>query len=388
MSHSPMTESIKVDVLRDVYETRQTICVGIVGFTILVWDHIVTSADEIELIWQRPKRAIVYLFLLNRYLTPLVFIVNLVAYNLPSWDYISCQHFVRYEGATTAVGIEIVGVMMLLRVFAIYKHQWAAIAPAVLLLLAWIVVTAWLLSYGEPVPHSDFVHSCTMVFNSSGSIASASAWLPLLYDTYIFGLTLNRTLPSIRNKEAGHVLRTLFADGLMYYSVICTINLILTVMIVRARSGIKNIAAQLELLLTVTMMSRITLNIRKQAFRGPNPHHLQAENFVMFPRNNATCTPSGEVVVLSRLRSCSVSSAARIESNNHTRSGSASSIVSPMRSITFAENPSPATRPRLSTIFSASNSPTTLSLSGSPVSEHVNWPSASHSGQRHTADIV
>lgn len=52
---------------------------------------------------------------------------------------------------------------------------------------------------------------------SSGSIASASAWLPLLYDTYIFGLTLNRTLPSIRNKEAGHVIRTLFADGLLYY---------------------------------------------------------------------------------------------------------------------------------------------------------------------------
>lgn len=73
-----MTESMKDNVLRDVYETRQTICVGIVGFTILVWDHIVTSADEVELIWQRPKRAIIYLFLLNRYLTPLVFIVNLV----------------------------------------------------------------------------------------------------------------------------------------------------------------------------------------------------------------------------------------------------------------------------------------------------------------------
>lgn len=136
-------------------------------------------------------------------------------------------------------------------------------------------------------------------------------------------------------------------------------------------------------------MSRITLNLRKQAFHGPNPHHLQAESFVMSPRNNATCTPSGEVVVLSRLRSCSVSSAARAESNNRTRSGSASSIVSPVRTITFAENSSiSATRPRLSTIFSAGNSPTTLSLSGSPVSEHVDWPSASHSDQRKTANVV
>ncbi|KAG1869028.1 hypothetical protein DFJ58DRAFT_766723 [Suillus subalutaceus] len=384
MSHSPMTELMKDNVIQDLYETRQTIYVGIVGFTILVWDHIVTSADEIELIWRRPKKTLVYLFLLNRYLTPLVFIVNLVAYTLPSWDDTSCRHFVRYEGATTAVGIEIVGLMMLLRVIAMYKNQWAAIAPAVFLLLAWIVVTAWLLSHGEPVLHSDHVQSCTMVFDS-GSIASATAWLPLLYDTYVFGLTLNRTLPSIRNKEVGHVFRTLFADGLLYYSVICTVNLVLTIMIVRAHEGIKNIAAQLELLLTVTMMSRITLNIRKQSFHG---HHSQAESFIMSTRNDTICTPSGGVV-LSRLRSHSVSSAARVESSSRARSGSVSSIVSPVRTITLPENPLIfAARPRLSTIFSATNTPTTLSPSGSPVSEYVDWPSASNSDQRNTTNIV
>jgi len=38
-----------------------------------------------------------------------------------------------------------------------------------------------------------------------------------MYDTYVFGLTLYRTFPSIRNKQAGNVVRTLFADGLLYY---------------------------------------------------------------------------------------------------------------------------------------------------------------------------
>ncbi|KAG2343410.1 hypothetical protein BDR05DRAFT_962930 [Suillus weaverae] len=251
MAHSLVKETIQT-IGQDLTETRQTIYVGIVGFTILIWDHLVTSGDEIEFIWQGRKGISVYLFLLNRYLTPLGFIVNLVAYNLPSWDYTSCQHFVRYEGAMTAIGIEIVGLMMLLRVIAMYRYQRAAVAVAVILLLAWIAVTAWLLSYGGPVIHADHTHSCTMVFDS-GSIASASAWLPLLYDTYVFGLTLNRTLPSIRNKEAGHVIRTLFEDGLLYYSVICTINLVLTIMIIRAPEGVKNIAAQLELLFTVSI---------------------------------------------------------------------------------------------------------------------------------------
>ncbi|KAG1751056.1 hypothetical protein EDB19DRAFT_1824804 [Suillus lakei] len=359
-----MTESMKDDVRQDMYETLLLQWLTWVGYDLVCRDHAEFGEaqihqlghTQIELIWQRPKKFPVYLFLLNRYLTPLGFIVNLVAYNLSSWD--STQ-------ASTNDGNS---------VFAMYRNQWPAIALAVFLLLAWIVVTAWLLSHGEP---------CTMVFNSYvlttemqiGSIASASAWLPLLYDTYVFGLTLNRTLPSIRKQETGHVFRTLFADGLLYY---------------RAHPGVKNIAAQLELLLTVTMMSRITLNLRKQAFYGPSPHHSQVESIILSTRNDAIYTPSGGVVVLSRLRSHSVSSAARAESSNRARSGSASSIVSPVRTITFAENPSiPATRPRLSTIFSATNTPTTQSpISGSPVSEHADWPSASNSDQRDTAGIV
>ena len=51
----------------------------------------------------------------------------------------------------------------------------------------------------------------------SGNLASASAWLPLIYDTYVFILTSYRTFPMIRNEGAGSVVRTLFADGLLYY---------------------------------------------------------------------------------------------------------------------------------------------------------------------------
>ncbi|KAG1734586.1 hypothetical protein EDB19DRAFT_2026409 [Suillus lakei] len=379
MSHPSMTESMKDNVIQDIYETRQTICVGVVGFTILVWDHLVTSADEVRHQMHQNSVGLKFINILrlnssgnalrgpNRYLTPLVFIVNLVAYNLPSLD---------YTGPPQALGIEIVGINDADTVEFIRpprKHLLMMENTASLHLTAWLLSHAGrmvsllprnVLVYDKvptAVSHSDHVHSCTMVFNS-GSIASASAWLPLLYDTYIFGLTLNCALPSIRKREAGRVLRTLFADGLLYYSVICAINLVLTIMIVRAHPGVKNIAAQLELLLTVTMMSRITLNVRKQASYGPSPRHSQVESIIMSTRNGVISTPSGGVVMLGRLRSHSVSSAARVESSNRARSGSASSIVSPVRTTTVAENPSiSATRPRLSTIFSATNTPTTLS---------------------------
>jgi len=281
----------------------------------------------------------------------------------------------------TAIGIEIVGLMMLIRVLAMYRHQLAAVALAVVLLLAWVGVTAWLLSHGEPVAHSYVVRSCTMVFKFDGSLASASAWLPLLYDTYVFGLTFYRTVPSIRNKQAGSVFRTLLADGLLFYSVICTVNLILTIMIVRAPEGLRNIAAQLELLLTVTMMSRITLHLKKQGTYGSSPTHSQLDSIIQSTRNGMS-TPSGAVIILGRLRSHSAPSARA--SSSRMRSSSTSSISPPVRSITFAGNPSLSTRPRLSTILSATNTPAMSPISGSPVSEHVSWLSQ----HRNTADVV
>ncbi|KAG1821330.1 hypothetical protein EV424DRAFT_1401123 [Suillus variegatus] len=180
----------------------------------------------------------------------------------------------------TAVGIQAVGLMMFLRVRAMYHDNRCAVILVASLLFVWVAVGAWLLSHGVAVPHSSFIHSCRMEFsNSVKGLASSWAWVPLLYDTVVFTLTLNRTLPSIKNKEAGHIVHTLFADGVLFYSVMCTINLIFTVMVVRAPEGLKNITGQLELILTVVMMSRITLSLKKEGTRDSVPldTHLESK---------------------------------------------------------------------------------------------------------------
>jgi hypothetical protein len=46
---------------------------------------------------------------------------------------------------------------------------------------------------------------------------SASAWMPLLYDTIIFGLTLYRTVPPIRREEASYIIKRLLEDGILYF---------------------------------------------------------------------------------------------------------------------------------------------------------------------------
>ncbi|KAI0769963.1 hypothetical protein C8Q74DRAFT_1218445 [Fomes fomentarius] len=235
-------------------------------FTVLLWDHFITLSDEIEYIWKRDKGPY-SIFNKNRYLTPLGFIINLIAYFTDLFDEEasqstplscilltlvhhptgSCREFVRYEGSMTVIGINVTALMMLLRVYAMYEKK------KTILFFCTIIFAV------------EF--ACTMIFDSEkvkGAIASSSAWLPLLFDTIVLVLTLYRAYCGIKHASAGRIMRILLREGLLYYSVIFIITLILTLMIVFASDGLKNITAQTEYLMTVAMMSRITLHLKKQ----------------------------------------------------------------------------------------------------------------------------
>ncbi|KAJ3800854.1 hypothetical protein GGU11DRAFT_771406, partial [Lentinula aff. detonsa] len=114
---------------------------------------------------------VTYLYLFNRYFTPLGFIVNLFglnfvhtmgccalmltrvlsAYLSPDWttEVRSCRHFIRYEGCTVAIAIEVVGIMMLIRIRAIYSGNKIITSILVGILLVETGINAWLISRGE-----------------------------------------------------------------------------------------------------------------------------------------------------------------------------------------------------------------------------------------------
>ncbi|KAI0720553.1 hypothetical protein C8T65DRAFT_735884 [Cerioporus squamosus] len=266
-------------IVTELNELRTTFYVGIASFTVLIWDHLITLPDEIEYIWKRQKGPLIWLFFINRYITPLGFAVNLIAYfsDFFTPETFVCAHFVRYEGSMTVIGINTTALMMLLRVFAMYEKKKSIVIFVGLIFAVEFGANAWLLTHGVAVRHSPGIHACTMIFDSEkvkGAIASASAWLPLLYDTVVLALTLWRAHPGKNRLTAGRIMRILLKEGIMYYSVIFIITLILTLMIVFAPDGLKNITAQTEYLMTVAMMSRITLHLKKQMHHGWDSYGL------------------------------------------------------------------------------------------------------------------
>lgn len=48
-------------------------------------------------------------------------------------------------------------------------------------------------------------------------IAAASAWLPLLYDTIILGITVQRAYADDKHPTVGRITRILLEEGVSYY---------------------------------------------------------------------------------------------------------------------------------------------------------------------------
>jgi hypothetical protein len=99
-----------------------------------------------------------------------------------------------------------------------------------------------------------------MVFEGAEKLhpaaSSASAWIPLLYESIVFFLSLYKFVPELYRKyahiqpESAHtrVIARLLMDSLAYYFVILAITATLTIMITNSPQNIKNIVAQTELL--------------------------------------------------------------------------------------------------------------------------------------------
>jgi len=294
------------DIDTDYRNSVLTKSVGVASFTVLVWDHMLTFSDEVEYVWKGAKGRAAYLFLVNRYLIPLSFIVNLWAYFRTDWSQRSCHHFVRYEGSMTMIGISIVFLMMMLRIRALYPQNFSIQAVVFAIFIAFVSVNAYVLTHAAPVDHPAWplVDSCTGIIDLGRALASSTAWLPLVFDTTVMFLTMYRTARSFKSGTKSDMVHVLFNEGLLYYSFICTITLILTIMINTADQGIRNVGSQLHLCLTVTLMSRITLDLRSFANTPNNAIIYDYDNtarqpHILPPHPHQTFLPTVSQTVMS-----------------------------------------------------------------------------------------
>ncbi|KAF8519371.1 hypothetical protein BU17DRAFT_65966 [Hysterangium stoloniferum] len=214
----------------ELHELISTNYLGFASFVILVYDHMVTFDDEVKYIWHTSKtKPIIILFLL------LPAVCRLRRHNGLRGG---CN---RIPDDANSRSVASLGLTILSdRVHAIYRGDRLVLPFMWTLFFIMLGVNVWLLTTTG--------RGCSMLFGKKGHIGtwvSATAWSPLIFDTAVIVLVISRTYSIVRGKisDQSKVVTVLMRDGILYFGVILTINLLLAVMIVKAPDGIKNICA-------------------------------------------------------------------------------------------------------------------------------------------------
>jgi len=232
----------------------------IAAFVMLIYDHFLTFSDEVERIWKQKITGASILFFINRYVTPLEFIVIINAFQDPKWTKQACHHFVKFEGAATVALVAICELVMILRVYALYGRSTLVIVPLLCLLAVQISTSSVGLHTGFAVPLPPGVTGC--ILTGTSRLFSAVWVAPLVTDSCIFILTLWKTRQYILDSRRSPTLDLFLRDGAMYFFIIFGANLLNTLIYFLAPGDLKAVGASFSQLITSVMISRLVLNLR------------------------------------------------------------------------------------------------------------------------------
>ncbi|PPQ76081.1 hypothetical protein CVT24_003653 [Panaeolus cyanescens] len=194
------------------------------------------------------------------------------AFDDPAWTKRVCDHFVIFEGASTTVLIAVCELIMILRVYALYERSALLLSVLLIIWATQIAVSAVGIHTGQAVPLPSFLTGCIL---SGRSPQFSAQWVaPLITDSVIFGLTLWRTRQYIRSSNKKNIMiptiQILLRDGIMYFFIIFSANLMNTLIYFTCTEDLKAVGATFSELITSVMISRLVLNLRATASLPPN----------------------------------------------------------------------------------------------------------------------
>ncbi|KAJ1306088.1 hypothetical protein OPQ81_010800 [Rhizoctonia solani] len=315
--------------LHHIYASR---CLAIAGFCILIYDHILTFPQEVELIWKQQRSWVSVFFVLNRYITPLVLIVDIydkggLNDSLPRSF---CVGWYFAEAAWNLVAFGLIHALVSLRVHAIWgRPRWLSITLAILFLIYFVVTVVIAAKF--QIEYAD-----TVAFNPIFKLCFAAVsphlwmcWLPaLVFECFVFILTLIKAIEHSKRKVNTPVVRVLYRDGIIYFIVISLCSMFNMMVWLLAPPTLVALSKYFVLCVVPTMGARLVLNLRGSRREDLMPTHsgrttsddqhaYEMNSKISSNRSFNNGTPDGKVVFVSRdeVRIGSLSPQDRIQLN-------------------------------------------------------------------------
>ncbi|KAL7284290.1 hypothetical protein ACG7TL_001573 [Trametes sanguinea] len=232
----------------------------------LFYDMALTFGDEVEKIWKQRFTGATVLWFLNRYLSPLGYIVVIVSFHDPSWSKTTCQRYVLFPEVLKVFTATAVGIIFILRLYSIYSKRTFILYGFGALLLAELGVKIWSFSDGTMLELPPGFVGCIL----TGDRIFGTWVAELVFDSVIFCATLYRTITLYRRtimRDAQSLITVIMRDGIMYFMAIFASNLVTVMMFIFATPDLKVINASFSTLITTLMVSRLMLNLRSEVLR-------------------------------------------------------------------------------------------------------------------------
>ncbi|KAF8980362.1 hypothetical protein BDQ17DRAFT_1263892, partial [Cyathus striatus] len=240
------------------------------------YDHLITTGNEINFLWRRPKGPRTFWFFLNRYFSFFGNLVEIIITFMTIPDAVfncrkllSCKAYNLFRQLFLVLNQIIVCILLALRIYALYSRSfrilvYMACSTAVLLIVGFWSLFDQKHSASQPLTRT----GCHLGLTRENAIHTASPWEALIvYETMIFGfiLYMNWTTRGYHGVKRINIplFSLILRDGRLLYVYDTLIKTLIfdrcSILCPFLRGALSTFASSIS----VTMMSRIMLNLHE-----------------------------------------------------------------------------------------------------------------------------
>jgi len=264
---SELSPLLPPNVAHTFAQPQSSEIIAVAALTILYYDYILTLLDEIDRYW--PPRRLSWassFFYLNRYLVLLGHCPIALAF---FWSSTSvnrvhtCLHLWNYRFYLLLLIQIVIGVLLIMRVYALYRHnKW--ILGALCCIAIFVIVFSALEGANKLTANVSGLPpmGCLIPTSQKEATKIANGLTSLLaFDVIIFGLTAYKSWT--RNPMGSDILlHILFRDGAIYFGVVALANIAVIIALRLASPYHKTGLTTATNILSSIVISRIMLNLR------------------------------------------------------------------------------------------------------------------------------
>ncbi|TDL18504.1 hypothetical protein BD410DRAFT_793209 [Rickenella mellea] len=267
-----MSLAIPIEALPKLVRDARTVDrSGVAACVCLIYEIFITFDQEVEYIWKSRWTLPKVLYLWTRYFALFVQVIAIAESTSMKVTTTVCAGWAYFEGITGQMLVMGVELLLMLRVWALYKRDRRVLYFLVALYIA--EVTANTVILGMSLPGIKSVPPLRGLFPPDFPLSGCfpikvpkfffSYWIPtLIFESVLFILMTLNFVRLARGNKPMPLLTLFFRDGTVYYAVIFAALLIQVLLYELVNSALAQVAIGWQLTMFSIMGARLVLNLR------------------------------------------------------------------------------------------------------------------------------